>query len=387
MVLRIDFNDQVPGANLLGRMSMYRPDPNRTSFSFAFARELRNSLKGGSSAVANSIDAQGLSNTVPNWMEISNVTNLPQSFIHRVYAQDGSLLSEQTVAVPPLGQRDINACHEFGQRVCFNEVSPLDGDAPYLAAVSRYSSNHHSGAEAQAYNYAFSVDTRAGSGAAQFAPVFNLRTDGYLQASWVEVQNTRQLPITFRIRFRKANGDLISETTPTLDPRSQFHFNASALLPSNERGSVEVEGFQPGSLLVQVVTYYHDLGSNSLQTAFSLQARSGGGSKQLGSVNTFLGMTNELLTVRTQASSVQVAGDLRLFDGQSIQSTFDLGESSVLSLGLGEGALGQGGSVPPDVYGALTLTTPSAHDIVADILRTRMISGGKVDFVMPTIVQ
>ncbi len=383
-VVRVDFNGREPGATLMGRMSNYRSD-NDGSYSFAFARELRNSTRGVTFATGNAFDPQGSGFLVPNWAEIINIDSIERSFIHNLYLQDGRLVQSTTFALPPLAKRDIGAGHEYGEGVYVSEFIPVDGATKYLASVTRYSSNAPRGQEAQSYNFAFQLEAKAGNGDKQYVPITNRSGSCWLQTNWVEVMNVREKDVTATLIFRDDVGAEVARQTITYAPRAQFHFNASALLDKGKRGSVEISASDPASLITQSSVYFHDTcGSNLLQSAYASPGRIAGQDVQAGSFNTNINMKNELNVIATEQSSTTATIELRS-QGQLLStvqnllggfnaSAFDLNNASVFN-------------TTQNQYGTITLRTPTIRRSVAENLRIRESSPGKIDFVMYTPLQ
>ena len=383
-VVRIDYDSS--NANLLGRMSNYRPDdPFATNFSFAFAREFREPVKGTTFATANSYDPIGQGFLVPNWAEVTNLDSSPKDFRRRIYDQSGVLRRDDTFSVPPFGRHDISAGHELGESVFLIQIDGLDPNAPYLASVSRYSSNARGGNAAPTYNFAFSLDAKAGTGAPQYAPITNV-TGGsgkcWTQTNWVEVVNVKNTTVTASLVFRDDSGTEIGRTAVALEPLSQYHFNGSALLPKDRRGSVQVVGDVADSLLVQSLVYIQDCAANQLQTAYASTARSLTSPVQFGSVNTFLGMTNRIGIIGLTSDTATVDLAVRPFDGSLYSKQVTLGGSQTLQVSSDQNGL----AIPADIYGTLQATAPDKNLVVIENLRFREV-GTKVDFVMPTAVR
>lgn len=396
-IVQIDFNDFTtdPGASLSGRMSNYRPNApsHNRAYSFAFAKELRNPSHGVAFATANTFDPQNQGYSVPNWMEISNLDPLPRAFDFLLWSQSGELVKSTTVTVPPFGERDLPAGHELIDRrgrikegVYLAEIRPHEGATNYFSTLSRYSSNAAPGYEPETYNYAFALDALSGNGSKHLAPIANRVGQCYSQSNWLEITNVRESGVIANVVFRRDDGSQLNTAQIWLAPKSQYHFNASALLERGAHGSAEVDGSEAGSLITQSLVYYHDCQRNRLQTAYAVQARMVGRDLQQGGVNTFLGMRNELYILSGGVTNAQVRATLTSFDpsasgGSSILSlnpfastVFTIPEVGVLS-------------IPADHYGALTLQGPSTAGFMAGVLRIRENKDGIVEFVMPTTVQ
>lgn len=384
-VVKINFDSRIAGATLLGRMTNYRPNPNATDYSFAFARELRNSTRGNTYATGNSFDPQGRGFLVPNWGEIVNVSDTTQRFVANLYDQAGRLLYTRQVSVPHFGEVDIQAGHEYGENVYLFEVIPLDGTAKYFMNVSRYSSNSYSGSEAPTYNYAFSLEGRAGTGASQYAPIEN-RTGGcYSQTNWDEVVNTREKTVNATVTFRSSDGTIVGQTSIPLAPKSQYHFNASALLPKGTDGSVKVDSSDQGALLTQSLVYFHDCSQNSLQTAFAAQGRIAGRDLMSGTMNSFLGMKNELFVASASTNTVSATLNITPYGSSPLpQQNITVGTNAQALNVLNA----QGSGFPENSYGVVRLNTNRRPGVLAPfILRSRETADGRVDFIFPTMIQ
>ncbi len=385
-LIKIEFNEDTPGAELLGRITMYRQNPGAEDYSFAFARELRNPITGQAFATGNSYDPQGKGYLVPNWMEIANIDEEVRIFTHKVYNQDGEVIQDRTISLPPFGQYDINAGHEFGEGVYLNEVIPHSTTAPYLAAVSRYSSNHNSGAEAATYNFAFSLQAKSGKEEAQYTAITNDTGACWSQTNWVEVVNTLNESATATIIFRDALGNTIDSDSMTLAPRAQYHFNGSAILAESGavRGSVAVVGDKADSLLVQSLIYYHDCKSNGVQTAYASVGKTPQGAVQIGSLNTNLDMTNILSLIPVDMVGFDTTIKINTFTTGERETTISSSEFAVQEVSFEEGSALE---MNPDVYGTVTVETVEVDQVVAETLRIRERADGGIDFVIPTMVK
>lgn len=383
-VVRIDFNDDEPGVALTGRMSNYRLDPGKDTYSFAFAKELRNPTRGNTSATGNSFDPQGSGFLVPNWAEIINLDTVPRTFTYELYDQEGRLLQTTDVTVPALGERDLQAGHEFGEGVYLSQFKPHDGATQYFANVTRYSSNAVGGAVPETYNFAFPLDARSGSGDDVYATVSNLTGACWSQTNWVEVVNVREKEIVVTVEFRSEAGEVVGTETMTLTPRTQFHFSGHGLLASGTVGTVKVSTSEPGSLISQSVAYYHDCSENKLQTAYASPARMPGRDLQVGTYNTFLGVKNLIRIMSTSGTPVNYELSVKPQGGESMVVTSTIGASENIAMTLSED--GTLFTLSPDTIGVMTLRTENSQEVLVENIRLREVNG-KADFAMPTVVQ
>jgi len=382
-LIRIDFNQREPGATLTGRVSTYRNNRIGGGFSFAFARELRNPTRGWTHATGNSSDPQAQGFLVPNWAEITNPTDQQITLNYNLYNQEGTQLHSQRLTVAPRQSRDIQAGHEFGEGVYIAEFKPVDGATKYLASVTRYSSNSTSGAEADTYNFAFTIDGKAGNGSEQFMPVSNTEGSTFSQTNYVEVLNVREIPVDVTLIFRDASGAILNQSLVRLLPRNQYHFPAFSFIPKGQKGSVEIRSSAIGGLVAQSVVYFHDNAANLLQTAYVSPGRIGGQDVQAASYNRNLQMRNELTLISTTTLPTSAVIETR-FQGQLISTVQqDLGASVATALDLSNSVFG----TQPNTYGMQTIRVDGPRKLVGEMLRIRVDTTGKMDFVMPTAVQ
>jgi len=380
-IIKIEFDDAQ--SKLIGRMSVYRENATRFGsgqFSFVFARELINPLQGTTYVTGNSFDALGRGLLVPNWLEIMNLEDTTQTFTHRLYDQAGTLLSTQMVTVPPLGKFDVSSGHERGQGVYLNEIVPTDVTADYLASVTRYASNTVSGSGAKDYSYAMSRFARAGEEQAQYALTDNRTGNCFRETSWVEIANVAATTATATISFYDHSGQLRTMTSRSYPSKSQFHFNASAVLPTNELGFAKVESDVPNSLIVQTATYYYSCNSNNLQTAYLLPAQTVLTPPLVGTYNLFLGMKNELAIISTGAVNRDIELSLRSAGQQIFSGQDQLRPNELLVYDLNNADTF---NTSADTYGTIRLDTLEIPSFVPITIREKL-SGTLVDFVLPT---
>ncbi len=381
-IIKIEFDD--PRSKLVGRMSVYRANATRFGsgqFSFAFAKELANPLNGTTYVTGNSFNALGQGLLVPNWLEVSNLESTSQTFTHRLYDQAGTLLSTQVVSVPPFGKFDVSSGHERGQGVYLNEIIPSDSSADYLASVTRYASNTVSGSGAKDYAYAMTRGAKAGEGSAQYALTDNRTGSCFRKTSWVEIANVSASAVTAAISFYDQTGEVRATSSRSYPPKSQFHFNAGAVLDEGDLGFAKVESNVSNSLLVQTATYYYSCNSNALQTAYLLPAQTEMTPPLVGSYNLFLDMENELVILSTGSVNRNIDISLRSAGEQIFAGIDQLrpNETFVYDLNNSETF-----NTQSDTYGTIRLDTLETPSFVPFTIREKL-SGTTVDFVLPTL--
>ena len=392
-LVMLKFVDSDPNERILGRISFYRTNPDGKTYSFAFAREFRNPSKGATYSTANTYDPQGMGYLVPNWAEVVNFEPLPQGYTMNIYTQTGELKKTNRFTLPSLGEFDFQAGHEFLdaqgkalQSVYLVEVIPDNPEAEYFLSVSRYSSNSPINTDPETYNFAFNLDGFSGSTESIFAPISNrlVGVQGVRNTvsvlNWAEVANVGNTTAGVMLIFRDQSGKVVESHWEWIRPKAQFHYQASALLPANSSGVLEVYSDVP--VVVQSMTYVHGEG-NKLQTGFASSARPKGRAVQAGTINTFLQMQNILDVLSTDASGTDVNFNIKAFTGAAVSGSIALEQngSSVLQISNNPSL-----NFPADTYGALKLDGIDPGHAIGEVRRVRVVNGA-VDFVMPTRVQ
>lgn len=384
-VVRIDFNDKEPGATLTGRLSNYRLDANKSTFGYAFARELRNPTRGVTYSTSNTYDAGGKGFLVPNWAEIMNLDEVERVFTFNLYDTEGNKIVSRKFSVPAFGEADVQAGHENGPGTYLAEFVPADGATRYFAAVARYSSNLIDWLPTTntAFYYAFTVDGRAGTGSEQYIASSNQVGKYWSQSNWIEVVNVREKIVTFSANFRDGSGKIIASTTRKLKPFEQYHLNAAMFLNKGTYGSVALIGDAPGAIIAQGITYYHDTQKNQLQAAYSSVGRIAGQDVQGGSFNTYLGLQSLLRVISTSGEPAEFGLELTYRGNKLVSEINQITAQGHSMLELSDAARF---GTKADMYGTITLSTKTPKRIAAEILRQREIDG-RIDFAMSTRVE
>ena len=362
----LEFNDSDPNEQLLGRVSFYRPNPDGSSFSFAFARQFLNPSYGTTYAMSNTYDPQGLGFFVPNWAEVINFTTSTKNFSLNIFNQSGELVDSQSFSLPAFGERDIQAGHEFLdangtpiEGVYLVEVIAEDPLSPYLFSVSRYSSNDTSSVTPETYQFAFSLEGSTGFTEDLFAPVSSAISgveglvDAKFVSNWIEIANVDEESAAVTVFVKDSEGTIVGEQPISLAPKAQFHIQASALLKFADSGSVEIRSNR--KVIAQSMSYVHGEG-NETETGFASQARQRGRTSQAGSINTFLQMQDVLISFATTTDPVSVAFEVNPFDRETISGSFDLNSSGAAALELSNN---ETLSIPSETYGAVIINTPA----------------------------
>jgi len=402
-LVSFEFDDADPTERLLGRISFYRPNEDG-NYSFAFSREFRNPSTGPTYAVSNTYDPRGQGFLVPNWAEViafgkrdgnGDLDFSPQKFTINIFDQEGVLKDTREVVLPGLGEFDVHAGHEFVnsqgtviESVYLVEVLPEDPEAEYFLSVSRYSSNSPPAVSPETYNFAFTLEGAPGTGETLYAPICNqvegvegLKEQPFV-ADWLEVACVSDETCSVLVSFRTQLGGIVAEQQQLFAPKSQFHFNASAVLPAGSCGSVAIQVLN-GAIAGQSMHYLTGT-DNQLQTAFASPARPKGRALQVGSINTFLEMQDVFTVFSTDEATATAEFLIRSFSGGAFPGTFDLGQGASSSIGVSSvGGL----QFPDNTYGSLRVSTESEGAVLSEVRRVRLTPDGTVDFVMPTAVK
>jgi hypothetical protein len=381
-VVKIEFNSEYSTVELIGRMSYYRLNSDGVTYSFAFSRQLNEPSTGTTYASSNSFDPQGRHYLVPNWLQVTNVSNDARGFTVALYDQNGALVRSEAITLNSYERRDFAAGHEQGEGVYLNEVVPSDPTTQYVAAVTRYGSNSVPGSHIQNYAYAFALDTKNGTGVDQFSIIANQEDNCFTQSNWVEVTNVAPTAATATLSFYTYQGQLAGSSAVTLGSKAQFHFNGAALIDERTYGSVKISSDTADALVAESVVYVHGCNTNLLQTAYVLPAVVPAAEYPMyGSYNRFLEMQNDLLVVNV--SAYRRGFDLTLRSGGT-----QLYSNSVYSNSLAVTQLNLNGTVygtVADTYGTIEIDSVNPASFIAYNMRSRMNPAGTVDFVNATV--
>lgn len=382
-IVRIDLQER-SGSSLSGQLSRYKMNANRSGFDYAYAKPFRPPLHGTSYTVINSLDPAGLGLAVTNRAEIVNLSTRSQSFSIKLWGQGGSLQKSLTIHLGKLSSGTFDLTRGLAAGAYLAQFEPFDGAIDYLASVTREQKTSVALKNTSKSNFAFALDAQPGDSDPRYVPLVNKVGRCWSQTAWLETANIREKAITMSIVFRAQDGQTIAKTTIALGPKSQYHFNTNTILPTGTVGTAEILASDPGALLAHNIVYFHNCGENAVKTAYASPARvvrqnplpidtSAVAYTLTGNYNRFFGMKNTLLVSSVADYTVQfdVSTNAQLLVGQLLSGRanqmqeIDLNELS-----------------SPDSYGLLGLNLTQGGAIVAEALRMRETSDGKIDFVM-----
>jgi len=318
-------------------------------------------------------------NPVANWLSLINISEEPRSFNVDKYNQRGELLSSERSVIPAFGRTDLDGGHvnPGPMQVGLNVVTPDDATAPYLAELMRYG---YGDAQGSFYNFAFPLVAKAGSGRTMYAPISN----SYSAQNWLEVVNTLAESASAIVKFYNSAGMLLETKNLTLAPYAQEHLNASALVQPLESGTVEIIPSHRNSIIAQSMYYFRRAADGSMAAMYGSQAREPMGNRLSGTYNLFLDMLNTLRLINPTSSDVNAALTINnLTSPRTLSVTVPA--KGTIDLELGDTAVY---GTAPDTYGVVTVETAAAGGLLAEMIRTRLLSGeGDLDFRAPTEVR
>lgn len=376
-IVRISYTGELDG-----RVFYYRRSLGYDGYDFAFGVPLVNPSFGTTAVGFNtfqpSLNPAEFGSLVANWLSIVNLDVKDRVFTVNKFDQGGALLSSSKVVVPAFGRLDLDGGHitPGPNTVGLNMVVPDTPSSPYLAQLIRYGYADSAGSS---FSFAFPLLSKAGTGRQIHAPI---STD-YGAQNWVEVINTRAEPVDVLIDFYGYEGNLLQRLSQSMMPYSQYHVNASALLGLPDAGTVTITPKVRNSVIAQSMYYFRDWEEGKMLSMYGVQAREALGSKLVGTYNLFLGMTNVLRIMNPTSRTVTLDLTINHYN----PPTRFIGE--VPPHGLVDYWLHQtdyyGTAV--DSYGVVSIETAEPGQLLAQMLRTRIIPGeDEVDFASPTDV-
>ncbi len=399
--VRFDWDDSNSNEKILGRVSFYRPN-KEGSFSFAFAREFRNRTTGKSYGMSNTYDPKGGGDLTPNWVEVINfgargangqIEFTPQTYQVNLYNQDGVFKESRLVTLPALGEFDVHGGHEYLtasgqviQGVYLVEVLPVNPKAEYFLSVARYSSNAPRGVDPETYNFALVLDGRAGTVDTLYSSAANVVENvpglsvSPIVDNWIETACVDTLPCLVTAKFRNRSGVVLGAANSVIPAKGQYHFNASAVFPNKESGSVEL--VSSGPIIAQSMSYLHG-SAGSLLSGFASIAKIKQRASQIGTINTFLGMENVLSLVSTTSSNHLASYVVRPYGGTPSFGSLDIGAGAASVLGISNTP---GINFPVEAYGTFSIETSQEGVLLGEVRRVRLFNK-EVDFVMPTTLR
>lgn len=386
-IVTLSFDESRKG-DIDGRMFFYRDDLTSAGFEFAFGVPFERPNFGRSAVTFNtfqpSYNPTEAQNVVAQWLSIVNLDpDDNKSFDLERYNQVGQLIATETVVVPPLGRRDLEAGHvnPGPNSVGLHVIKPLDDIAPYLAQLYRYGGNAAPGEAVTGYNYAFPILARAGNGQVQRAPI----SVGAGASNWLELANTLSTPVQVTLEAFNNQGTLVGTVSgQSIGGYAQQHFDVGQFLGPGESGTVRVTPSTPNSVIGTSMFYFRDPGTGGITAMYGSSLREPFGTTVNGSYNLFIDMSNWLKI--TNVGSATEVFTVTVFNNTGAPKVLqlELAPNSGADLGLHQNA---DFLTTPASYGIVEIDSPSSAAIFAELLRIRTSPSVGIDFAAPTPIR
>ena len=308
-----------------GRMVLYRLDQRKNPrnwdqrFDFAFGVPFANGIKGIQAITYNtyqpSLDPRDKNNLVANWIQISNLEETVQEGTLVFYRDNGQIVSQNTILLPPGGRRDF-AAHQIGPNlVGYAEWQPSNPDAKFRIHNSRYFYDNPYGVNT--FATALQFDGVVGNGQHLVAPL-----DAVGRTAVVEISNTLASSVIVDVYIYNANGVLRLAAAPTVGAHSTLHVIADPYL-NGEKGSVLLVPTVPNSIVATAIQYTRTA-SGGVDSMYAVQAREVLGSVLESNYNTWLGQTCRLILVNPNSSTEGTTISLTRDDGTVVMSGYSI---------------------------------------------------------------
>jgi hypothetical protein len=341
-------------------MVYYRPDSSGI-YEFAFALSFLNSSAGKQYVPFNtfqpSFAAAEQSNSVANWIQLTNSTSFLQTGDLYYYSMDGLLMNIQKAVLAPGARQDF-AGHQFGPNlVGIVEWRPDDPSAKFQLRNVRY----YYGVplfSANVFATASQFDAQYGNGEEITAPL-----DSSVGSAILEIANVSQQSNLVSINIYNQAGALLDSQSLSLAPYASYHLISDPIL-NGQKGNAVISSSVPSGLIATAMHYGRDT-TGSLLYMYGVQAQQALGSVLQGSYNTFLNQSCELQLANATASQQSVNIRMTRYDGTPV-------------LGAGIDTL-----IPPfallafdlcsqdiaDVYGVVTVQPQNPNSVSGSIIR------------------
>ena len=377
-LVRIEYEGSIDG-----RVSYYKTAANSNGYDFAFGVPLSNPSYGDTSVGFNtyqpSLKPSEVSNIVANWLSIVNLSSSEKQFTINKYNQAGVLLTSSQVKVPGYGRIDVDGGHvnPGANYVGLNNIIPDDSKSPYIAQLMRYG---YADAIGSSFNFAFPLISKAGNGETIHIPMSN----SYSAQNWLEVVNTTTKTTNVNAFYYNSKGKLIKSETIILGAFSQSHVNGSAFLQDGESGLATIAPQDANSIIAQSMYYFRSSKDAGMLSMYGSQAREVLGSGLYGTYNLYLGMLNTLRLMNPTNQAITAKLEIHHLS-PATEKTIIIPAKGSLDLELHETST-YGTEV--DTYGVVTINTTSSGQLLAEMIRTRLLSAeSEVDFRLPTEVR
>ncbi len=368
--------------------AIYRFAPPGSSkvLEYGFVLPVRPPLTGVTSGIYNSMNIEGGSTPVYNWLSVYNPGILPIEGVVKLYDLDGNF--EDSFSLPMLdpGERtDLPLGHDVGQKVGLYEILLFDLDAPYGAFLTRYSESSPG-----VFRFAFPLTAQAGTCDSGLMPASTMDP----ATNWAEIANPTLRPIVMRFELRDSAGTLLHSQVEGLSPYTQRHIQLNPYLGPRNIGTFRVncvdEDEQLDRLIVQSVFYgYSSQNPQQLAWAYASQANDitvVPGDALVAPVNTFHGAANWFKIWNGTLDNATVKETLHRADGliafplpanDAAQVPRFLAAGGALDLGMHELA-------GPDFTGAASVSSMTEESLLSgEMLRVFPDAAGGIGYIVP----
>ena len=292
-----------------------------------------------------------------------NLASEPASYTVKTFNQLGDLLLSRDITVPAFGRLDLDGGHVTAgpSVVGVHVIEPADISQPYIAQLIRYGANAPAGYAPTAYDFAFPMLAKAGTGQKTVMGVSNR----YGEDNWLEVINVLDISVDVRLSILSQDGSQAFNQMLVLPPHAQYHLKASDYLEDGAGGIAVVQPTVSNSVIAQSM-FYHRNSSGSITRMFGTQSMSPSSYNVFGSFNLYLQMKNYL---RVSNPSDQVVEYRVTVNGPTVSSELEYvlqpGATTYLELHDSETF-----HTSPDSYGVVVVTAKdSSVKLASELVR------------------
>jgi hypothetical protein len=371
--VRLEF----PGDGIDGAGFLYRYNPSADELEFSAGLPLHNGLQGETVVTFNTFQpSRAVSqsqNEVMNWLTLGNMdADSSQDYTLEFRGADGGLIRSETLTIPALGRRDVEAGHvnPGPNNIGSIRIIPSSPHEPYAASVIRYGASGPIGALSKFFHFAMSHEARPGSELGLSIPVSN----GANGESWIVITNTEADPASYVLNVYNNSGVRVDSQVINLNGYAQQHVFASSMLAAGSSGLAFISPVADARYVAESNTYFYDPARGFEATAaYAVQASLAVGPSLYGSYNTFLNQLN-YVKASGRVESTVVRSGLTVFDSSgNPRGAMDvfLGADQGLDLLL------EGLAFAPDAnsVGIFRVDQPISESIAASMLRVEFPSG------------
>ncbi len=263
---------------------------------YAYALPAAKFITGESSGAFNSMDPEGGTNTVFNWLSIYNASGSGFSGRVEVYDLQGNLIPAQGFAFADIrsGERvDFPLGHPHGQTIGLYRIVPANPATRHAAFMVRYAPRD-AGFTFALPLLAAPLNSSGFENGCHESPVFASTMDPAL--NWAEVINFSSTPGTATLEIYNQRGELLGSRELHLNGFGQQHIRINDFLGDRNIGLLRLRCAPGSSGRIGLESLYYGLApQGTLEWAYAAQQASAEGQLNTvvaNSVNTYLGAAN-----------------------------------------------------------------------------------------------